>query len=77
MRFEELAYAVDGLQATVRFHARLTVVRLPEHERAAWVARLLGVLEGTRAGDSTSAIYLDRRGRRIGLDRDDQGGATL
>jgi hypothetical protein len=77
MRFEELAYAVDGLQATVRFHARLTVVCLPEDERAAWVARLLGVLEGTRAGDSTSAIYLDRRGRRIGLDRDDQGGATL
>jgi hypothetical protein len=77
MRFEELAYAVDGLQATVRFHARLTVVCLPEGERAAWVARLLGVLEGTRAGDSTSAVYLDRRGRRIGLNRDDQGGAEL
>jgi multidrug efflux pump subunit AcrA (membrane-fusion protein) len=77
MRFEELAYAVDGLQATVRFHARLTVVCLPEGERAAWVARLLGVLEGTRAGDSTSAVYLGRRGRRIGLNRDDQGGAEL
>jgi hypothetical protein len=77
MRFEELAYAVDGLPATVRFHARLTIVCVPEEERAGWIARLLGVLEGTRAGDSTSAIYLDRRGRRTGLDRDDQGGATL
>jgi len=77
MRFEELAYAVDGRPATVRFHARLTVVCSPEEERASWVARLLGVLEGTRAGDSTSAIYLDRRGHRIGLDRDDQGGAGL
>jgi hypothetical protein len=77
MRFEELAYAVDGLPETVRFHARLTIVCLPQEERAAWVARLLGVLEGTRAGDSTSAIYVDRRGRRIGLDRDDQGSATL
>ena len=77
MRFEELAYAVDGLPATVRFHARLTVVRLPEGERPAWLARLLGVLEGTRAGDDTSVIYVDRRSRRLGLDRDDQGGAWL
>ncbi len=77
MRFEELAYAVDGLPAAVRFHARLTVVCLPAEERADWMARLFGVLEGTRAGDSTSVIYVDRRGRRIGLDRDDQGSATL
>ena len=77
MRFEELAYAGDGLPVTVRFHARLTIVCLPEDERAEWMARLLGVLEGTRAGDGTSAVYVDRRGRRIGLDRDDQGGATL
>src|SRR5688572_33133521 len=77
MRFEELAYDVDGRPATVRFHARLTVVCLPEEERTDWLARLFGVLEGTRAGDSTSVIYLDRRGRRIGLDRDDQGNATL
>jgi hypothetical protein len=77
MRFEELAYAVDGLPAAVRFHARLTVVCLPAEERADWIARLFGVLEGTRAGDSTGVIYLDRRGRRIGLDRDDQGSATL
>jgi hypothetical protein len=77
MRFEELAYAGDGLPVTVRFHARLTVVCLPEDERPAWMARLLGVLEGTRAGDGTSVIYVDRRGRRIGLDRDDQGSATL
>jgi len=77
MRFEELAYAVDGLPAAVRFHARLTVVCLPAEERADWIARLFGVLEGTRAGDSTSVIYVDRRGRRIGLDRDDQGSATL
>ena len=77
MRFEELAYAVDGLPATVRFHARLTVVCLPDEERTAWIARLLGVLEGTRVGDDTSVIYVDRRGRRLGLDRDDQGGAWL
>lgn len=77
MRFEELAYAVDGLPAAVRFHARLTVACLPEEERAEWMARLFGVLEGTRAGDGASVVYLDRRGRRIGLDRDDQGGATL
>ncbi len=77
MRFEELAYAVDGLPAAVRFHARLTVVCLPAEERADWMARLFGVLEGTRAGDSTSVIYVDHRGRRIGLDRDDQGSATL
>jgi hypothetical protein len=77
MRFEELAYAVDGLPAAVRFHARLTVVWLPQEERADWMARLFGVLEGTRAGDGTSVVYVDRRGRRIGLDRDDQGGATL
>ena len=77
MRFEELAYAVDGLPAAVRFHARLTVVCLPREERADWLARLFGVLEGTRAGDSTGVIYLDRRGRRIGLDRDDQGSASL
>jgi G:T/U-mismatch repair DNA glycosylase len=77
MRFEELAYAEGGLPATVRFDAPLTIVRLPEEERAAWVARLLGVLEGTRAGDGTSVIYLDGRGRRIGLDRDDRGSATL
>jgi hypothetical protein len=50
---------------------------LSDEERTTWMARLLGALEGTREGDSTSVIYMDRRGRRIGLDRDDQGGATL
>jgi uncharacterized protein YhaN len=77
MRFEELAYAEGGLPATVRFDARLTIVQLPEEERAGWVARLLGVLEGTRAGDGASVTYVDREGRRIWFDRDDQGGATL
>lgn len=77
MRFEELAYAADALPATIRFHARLTVVCLPEAERADFMALLFGALEGTRAGDSTSVVYVDRKGRRIGLDRDDQGGATL
>jgi hypothetical protein len=77
MRFEELAYAEDGRPATVRFDARLAIVRLPEEERGAWVARLLGVLEGTRAGDGASVIYLDRQDRRIWLDRDDRGSATL
>ena len=77
MRFEELAYRAEGPPTEVRFDARLTVMSLSEEERSAWVARLLGVLEGTRAGDGTSVIYMDRRGRRVGLDRDDQGGATL
>ena len=77
MRFEELAYTVDGLEAMVRFHDRLTVVGIPAEERPDWIARLLGVLEGTRAGDSTSTVYVDDAGCRIRLDRDDQGGATL
>ena len=29
MRFEELAYTVDGLPVTVGFHARLTVMSVP------------------------------------------------
>ena len=77
MRFEELAYTVDGLEAMVRFHDRLTVVGIPADERSGWITRLLGVLEGTRAGDSTSTVYADDAGIRIRLDRDDQGGATL
>jgi hypothetical protein len=78
MRFEELAYTVDGLSITVPFHAGLTVVNLPGGEkRAAWVARLLGVLEGIRPGDGASVVCLDHAGRRIRLERDDQGGATL
>ena len=45
MRFEELAYTVDGLPVTVGFHARLTVMSLPPgDERVAWIGRLLGVL---------------------------------
>ncbi len=78
MRFEELAYTVDGLPVTVDFHARLTVMNLPtREERAAWVARLLGVLEGMRPGDGVSALYGDRAGRRLRLDRDEHGAATL
>lgn len=78
MRFEELAYTVDGLPVTVGFHARLTVVSLPAaDERAYWVAGLLGVLEGTRDGDGAGLVYVDRAGRRIRLERDEQGGALL
>lgn len=78
MRFEELAYTVDGLPVTVGFHARLTVMSLPAgEERAGWIARLLGVLEGVREGDGASLVYVDRAGRRIRLERDEHGGATL
>ena len=78
MRFEELAYAENGLPVTVQFHARLTVVSVPgADERSAWLERVLGVLEGTRAGDGTSLVSVDRAGRRIRLERDDQGAATL
>ena len=78
MRFEELAYTVDGLPVTVRFHARLTVVSgQGAGERAAWVARVLGVLEGMRPGDGASLVFVDGGGRRIRLERDDQNAATL
>src|SRR5882757_2248526 len=78
MRFEELAYAVDGQPVTVQVHARLTVVEANgAGERAAWIARVLGVLEGVRPGDGASVVFEDRTGRRIRLARDDQGGAML
>jgi hypothetical protein len=78
MRVEELAYAVNGQPVTVQFHASFTVVHVNgAGERAAWAARVLGVLEGVRPGDSASVVSVDRTGRRIRLARDDQGGATL
>jgi hypothetical protein len=77
MRFEELAYAVDGQPVTVPIHARLTVVETNgAGERAAWMARVLGVLEGLPPGDSAGVVFVDRAGRRIRLMRDDRGGAT-
>jgi hypothetical protein len=78
MRVEELAYAVNGQPVTVQFHARLTVVHVNgAGERAAWAARVLGVLEGVRPGDGASVVCVDGTGRRVRLARDDQGGATL
>lgn len=78
MRFEELAYAENGRPVMVEFHPRLTVVGgLDARERAAWVARLLGILEGVRSGDGASVVTVDRRGRRIRLERDDRGAARL
>ncbi len=78
MRFEELAYAVNGPPVTVQFHARLTMVSVPgADERAAWIARVLGVLEGIRSGDGASVVTVEGAGRRIRLERDDQGGARL
>ncbi|HEV7535234.1 MAG TPA: hypothetical protein VGP90_06340 [Acidimicrobiia bacterium] len=78
MRFEELAYAVNGQPVTVQVHARLTVVGANDAgERAAWIARVLGVLEGVRPGDGATVVFVDRAGRRIRLARDDQGGAVL
>jgi hypothetical protein len=77
MRFEELAYSVDGLPVTVTFRAGLTVVPVPENERDDWVARLFGVLEGVRAGDGSTVAYVDEVARRFRLRRDDHGAATL
>ncbi len=77
MRFEELAYTVDGLQFTVPFAAGLTVVHVPTDERAVWVARLLGVLEGFPAGDGASVVWVDHAGQRLRMERDDLGAAAL
>lgn len=77
MRFEELAYTVDGLPVTVAFDARLTVVPVAVEDGPAWVARLIGVLGGFRHGDGASLVCADSAGRRIRLERDDQGAATL
>ncbi|HET9769394.1 MAG TPA: hypothetical protein VFS16_00795, partial [Acidimicrobiia bacterium] len=77
MRFEELAYSVDGLPVTVTFRAGLTVVPVPADERDDWVARLFGVLEGVRAGDGHTVAYVDDVGRRFRLERDEHGAATL
>jgi hypothetical protein len=81
MRFGELVYSVDGSAATVSFRAGLTVIPVPADERDDWVARLFGVLEGTRAGDGAaegaelhySAAHLSLDGRfdwfaSIGID---------
>ena len=77
MRFEELAYTVDGLPVTVNFAAGLTVVPVPTGERAAWIARLFGVLEGFRAGDGAAVVWVDHTGRRRRLERDPHGAARL
>jgi hypothetical protein len=77
MRFEELAYTVNGLPVTVPFAAGLTVVHVPTDERAVWVARLLGVLEGFRAGDGASLVWVDDAGQRLRMDRDEHGAAVL
>ena len=45
--------------------------------RVEWIARVLGVLEGLRCGDDAAVVLVDSAGRRIRLQRDDQGAATL
>ena len=77
MRFEELAYTVDGLPVTVPFTAGLTVVHVPADDRDVWVARLLGVLEGFRAGDGASVVWVDHAEQRIRMTRDEHGAASL
>ena len=78
MRFEALAYAADNVPVTVQFHPRLTVVGVGgAAERAEWIARVLGVLEGLRCGDGSTVVMVDGNGRPIRLERDDQGAATL
>jgi hypothetical protein len=78
MRLEALAYAENGRPVAVQFHPRLTVVSVAgAPERAGWIARVLGILEGMRCGDGASVVLADNAGRPVRLQRDDQGAATL
>lgn len=78
MRFEELSYRVDGHPVTVPFHAGLTVVGpLGGRPRAVWLERVLGVLLGSRPGDSVSLVFRDHAGQRVRLERDHHGAARL
>ncbi|MGH8990465.1 MAG: hypothetical protein ACRDZ7_02930 [Acidimicrobiia bacterium] len=79
MRFEELSYRVDGLPPVkASFHPRLSVVgSLGARPRSGWIERALGVLGGTRPGDSVSLAFVDHAGRRVKLERDHHGAARI
>jgi hypothetical protein len=78
MRFEELAYRVDGLAVTVPFHRTLTVVSgLGPALRRPWAQRALGVLQGGPHATAGHLIFVDGAGSRVRLIRDARGQVTL
>lgn len=78
MRFEELAYRLDGLAVTVPFHRKLTVVNgFAGTTRRQWAERVLGALQGTPAGSGASLILVDGSGSRVRLVRDLRGGTSV
>ncbi len=78
MRFEELAYRVDGLAVTVPFHRTLTVVSgLGQARRRPWAENALGVLRGGPLATAGDLIFVDGSGSRVRLVRDARGHATL
>ncbi len=78
MRFEELAYRVDGLAVTVPFHRTLTVVSgLGAAQRRPWAERALGVLRGGPLATPGTLVFVDGSGSRVRLVRDARGQATL
>ncbi|MGH8973430.1 MAG: hypothetical protein ACRD0C_09530 [Acidimicrobiia bacterium] len=78
MRFEELAYRVDGLAVTVPFHRTLTVVSgLGPALRRPWAERALGVLRGGPLATAGTLVFVDGSGSRVRLVRDSRGQASL
>ncbi|HEY3239190.1 MAG TPA: hypothetical protein VGL92_06490, partial [Acidimicrobiia bacterium] len=78
MRFEELAYRVDGLAVTVPFHRTLTVVSgLGPALRQPWADRILNVLRGGPHASAATLVFVDGSGSRVRLVRDARGQATL
>ncbi|MGH8994399.1 MAG: hypothetical protein ACRDZ7_23060 [Acidimicrobiia bacterium] len=78
MRFQELAYRVDGLAVTVPFHRTLTVVSgLGAVQRRPWAERALGILRGGAHSRPGSLVFIDGAGSRVRLVRDGRGLATL
>jgi len=78
MRFEELAYRVDGLAVTVPFHRTLTVVSgLGAARRGPWAERTLDVLRGGPHAAAATLVFVDGSGSRVRLARDGRGQVTL
>ncbi|MGH9034627.1 MAG: hypothetical protein ACRD0O_02600, partial [Acidimicrobiia bacterium] len=78
MRFEELAYRVDGLAVTVPFHRTLTVVSgLGPALRRPWAERVLGILRGGPLATAGNLIFVDGAGSKVRLVRDNRGQASL
>lgn len=78
MRFDELAYRVDGLTVTVPFHRTLTVVSgLDAAMRQNFAERALAILRGGPESTGTNLVFVDGAGSRVQLVRDGRGRATL